>query len=420
MFVLCVHNQLIRESLNMQDAIQSVSRPDIQDFILEHEDDDVEKLLLKNRNAEGVPMALIAQQIKGRRKAKIRFPLLYHTQGIFYPPSINLEQSSSEATARFKTTLVQGALAADLTAGFGVDAYFFSGRTKMICVEPDRALLDIARHNHRCLGSNTMQYECMTAEQFLAQTKLHFDFLYLDPSRRKESRKVFQFKDTSPDVTQLTALMLSKADQVMIKASPFLDIQKGIRELKSVSAVRVVAVNNECKELLFTLEPNFKLPPIIEAVTIDHRGLVLSSVKFTAEEEKKSAVSYGEPMRFLFEPNAAVLKAGAFKWIAANYRLSKLAPESHLYTADAWVPDFPGRSFRILKTVSLNKKLSAQFEKGYANILTRNFPLKPEEIMKRTGLQEGGEGYLICTRSRKEKIVVIAEKIDLKPVKKSS
>ncbi|NOT75218.1 MAG: class I SAM-dependent methyltransferase [Cyclobacteriaceae bacterium] len=406
----------------MQSLIDSMLSDEIQDFLLEHENGDVQKLLLKQDTVHNVPTEFIAQQLTGRKKAKVKFKTFYNTRGIAFPPSINLEQSSSEATAKFKLALLKSLYpdeekiisAADLTGGFGVDTQFLSLRAQHIdYIEPDTSLYEIAKHNHKLLNShnqNNITHYNASAEDYLDTLDEPMDLLFLDPSRRKKTQKIFKLADSEPNVVLLQKELLQKATHVLIKTSPLMDIQQGCRELENVSQVIIVAVDNECKELLFLLEKNFSGEPVIRIADLNHYGEILSDFSFSLEAERNAQISYSNPLTFLYEPSAATLKAGAFKWIGEKFNLKKLAPNSHLYTSSEPV-DFPGRIFTILESLKLDKKINEKFPKGYANIITRNYPLSVEEIKAKTGLKEGGEEYLICTQGEKEKFVLLVERL---------
>ena len=394
-------------------SLFQIANPEIQEYIFLHENEDEKKLVLAHNEIFGVPTSLIANQIHGRRKAKLKINLWSITKGIIYPPSLNLEQSSSEATAKFKSSLLNnGKIGVDLTGGFGIDSYFLSQKfEKFYYVEPDETLLSIARHNHQLLGASNIEYINSTAEEFFSQTNEFFDLIFIDPSRRNKQQKVFKLADCIPDVSALLPLLLKSSEKVLIKTSPLLDIQQGLRELQKAEKVFVVSVNNEVKELLFLISKEVINPPLIEAIDLNNDGQSVHTFSFHVEEEKDAVATFSTPLSFLYEPNASILKAGAFKTIAARHKLYKLHPSTHLYTGESKAEGFPGRTFKVLHQHKLDKKLKEFFTDGYANILTRNYPLSVEEIKKKTGLKEGGDLFLICTQSEKEKPVIVAERI---------
>lgn len=395
----------------MSDFLARITRPEVQQFIRDEELTDVRALALRHKEILGLPASWIATQIAGRRKAKEKLPLWYRTPGIVYPPGVNLEQCSSEATARFKQTIMTGFRAADLTAGFGVDTYFLSRTFKQVeSIEPDEALSLISAHNHKLLGAANIQYHLMKAEKFVSSSKERFDVLYMDPSRRIGSRKVIRLADGTPDVVSMHEAFIHLSPQIIIKASPLLDLKQAFRELPSIEQFFVVAHENECKELLLLLRRSRENPePTIHAVNLDVNGTA-ETMTFNWSAEKSASVSTGEPRTYLYEPNAAILKSGAFKLVGQQYDLIKLSKDSHLYTSDLLRDDFPGRTFRLVKAVSLNRDLRKSVENGKANILVRNFPQTVEAVKKLTGLVEGGTDYLICTRSRKP-IALLARRL---------
>lgn len=396
--------------------IEALLHPEVQQFILDHEQDDEKKLILKHRTIRGVPISTIADQLIGRRKAKTKIPLYYNSQNIVYPPGLNLEQSSSEKTARFKTEILKSILGsnktiADLTGGFGIDSFFFSKIfTRVTCTEPNPALLEIAKHNHSILGANNIEYNNLTAEEFLQTSSQKPDCIFIDPSRRdKSNNKVFRLSDCEPNVPQLLSALFEKSDCVFLKTSPLLDLQQGIRELNHVKKTWVLSVDNECKELLFFCQNNFAGEPLITAVNLQGSQPDFS---FTFEEEKLSQSKFSGPSSYLYEPNASILKAGGFKLVGEKFSLSKLHPSTHLYTSQELVRNFPGRIFKIIKSVKPDpKSLQGIFTEGKANVVTRNYSLTPEELKKKTKLKDGGDLFLIGFSGQTEKHLVAAERI---------
>jgi predicted O-methyltransferase YrrM len=394
--------------------------PEVQQFIHEHERDDVRALVLKHAAVKGVPMSIIAEQISGRKKAKEKIPLLADTAGIVYPPNLNLEQSSSQKTALYKNTLLKDLQpkdrCVDLTGGFGIDTFFFSKVFReVLYVEPNENLLQLVQHNHKQLGANNIVHRVDTAEQFLNEALLNQtkpDLVYIDPSRRnKINKKVFSLTECEPDVTTLLDLIFKITDVLLIKASPLLDLHQGLLELKFVQKIIVVAVENEVREVLFLCAKNFTGEPLIEAINL-LKNEKEESLSFSFSEERSAVSTFSPPQKFLYEPNAAILKAGAFKTIAEKFQLSKLHPSTHLYTSPTLLEGFPGRVFEILETLKASpKSVATQFPEGKANITTRNYPLSVEELKKKTGLKDGGSNYLIGFSGQQEKFLVAAKRL---------
>ncbi|HNP06725.1 MAG TPA: class I SAM-dependent methyltransferase [Cyclobacteriaceae bacterium] len=388
-------------------------RKDVQRFIKDHEKEDQNVLVLKHKEILGLPSTEIAQQIVGRRKARTKLPLYYSTKNIIYPPKLNLEQCSSDKTAQFKASIRSGKLAADLTGGFGIDSYFLSKNfKKVIYIEHNEALLQIAKHNHNMLDSSDIYHQCTTAESFLNINKDHFDLLYIDPSRRSNTnQKVFKFSECSPDVVSLLPALVKTSKSVLIKASPLIDIKQGLTELGYVAKVFVVGFDNECKEVLFLIGDHTK-EPIVEVVDLSEGNPKSEHFTFSLSEEKQSTVSYDEPLGYLYEPTAMMLKAGAFKLVAKRFDLRKLSPNTHLYTTDKIIPNFPGRIFKIecfLKSDS--KSVHKVVKDGQANIISRNYPLSPSQLKKKLKLKDGGDQFVIAFSGRDKKYLVLASRV---------
>jgi hypothetical protein len=402
--------------------IEKITQANLQAYIYDNENADERKLVLSKKELFGVPTALIANQLSGRRKAKTKLPTWYGAKGIVYPPSVNIEQSSSEATAKYKCeiikrTIVERLAVADLTGGFGVDSFFFSTIFERVnYVESNRELVEIARNNHTILRAASQQFpidhSLSRAEDFLNNTAAKFDFIYLDPSRRDQNdKKTFLLKDTQPNVVALLPLLFSKSDFVLIKTSPLLDIQSALLELKSVQAVYIVSVDNECKELLFLLNEKHIGAPIIEAVDLLRTGNLKSTFSFSIKEESESECFYSDPLTFMYEPNAAILKSGAFRLLAERYKFFKLSKSTHFYTSEELVKDFPGRIFKSEKINPTLKELEQYLPKRQANVTTRNYPLSPDELKKKLKLKDGGDKFIIGCSGEREKFILLASKV---------
>lgn len=387
----------------------------VQNFIHQHANDDERELVLKYKEVDGVPLARIAEQIAGRRKAKDKLPAFYNTPAILYPAGINLEQSSSEHTATFKTRIIEEEsigkdIAVDLTGGFGVDVYFLSRIFKKVeCIEPDEPLLQIVQHNHQTLGSGNISHHLTKAENFL-QSSWKADLVFIDPSRRNKGQKVFKLSECEPDVTALYGNIFEKTEHLLIKTSPLLDIQQALRELPTVYKIYVVSVANECKELLFLCKRMVHSEPEIETINI--LAAHTDRFSFTKAQEEHATVTYSSPLAYLYEPNASVLKAGAFKIIASSYGLSKIDVSTHLYTSAEYRADFPGRIFQVEALVKADpKNIHTYFPGGKANVMTRNYPLSVEELKKKVKLKDGGDKFLIGFSGPNEKFLAVAKRV---------
>ena len=487
-----------------------------QDFIRQHQDDDVRQLAFLGSKYPEVDMPFALDQIRGRKMARVKLPRWASLEGIIYPPHISMEQCSSESTALYKAELAarllgqpvpssenekecekasnshfskicefasEGAVDSesannegtcrkeqiltktgenvnetkekaheedfseeiefvDLTGGFGVDFSYIAARLgmKSMYVERQAHLCEAAKENFERLelknaivkngdGIEVLHSfhpkikDAASADDSLGitydqsrsllKTSLGLKIIFIDPARRDDAgNKVVSLKDCTPDVTVLQEEMLSKADYVIIKLSPMLDWHRAISELSHVREVHIISVNNECKELLLVLSArnmggNLRIYCINDAQSFvcEELDMETSSVKI--------APSTLEEMRYLYEPNASLMKAGCFGVLSERYDVRMLSKNSHLFMSQAPIEAFPGRSFRIIAVSSFNKKELKRHLSGItkANIATRNFPLSVAELRKRLKLKDGGETYIFATTlSDESHVLVITDK----------
>lgn len=366
-------------------------------FIEEHADDDARGLALQASRYPEVDMRVAATQIEGRRVAKNKLPAWAAVQGLIYPVRLSMEQCSSEATAQYKVSLVRGTRLADLTGGFGIDCSYMSEHfSQTTYVERNEELCSIATHNFALLNKaiEVRQGQC---EEVLASLPEQ-DWIFLDPARRdRGGNKVVALSDCEPDVCALESLLLEKSARVMVKCSPMLDISQAISQLRSVTEVHVVAVGNECKELLFILERD-KGGGDIVMHTVNLHGGGRQTFDFRLKAEGEAVCSYASQLgQYLYEPNSALMKAGCHRLPAAHYGLAKLHPNTHLYTSDVLVNDFPGRVFKVESYCGFSKKELKGLACKQANLAVRNFPEHVDTLRKRLKISDGGATYLFAT-----------------------
>jgi len=402
---------------------------DLQAFILANEKADERNLVLKHAVLHGVPSSIVANQISGRRKARAKIPTFYQNADILYPPSLHVEQCSSELTAKFKAKIISGILAkasinisgelkkgVDLTGGFGIDTFFISQACDQLdYVEPNKGLMEMVRHNHDVLGATHIRHHAMNAETFLSASDQKFDFAFIDPSRRNNTQKVFRLTECQPDVVRLLPSILEKADWVLVKASPLLDLHQGVIELKKVEKIFVVAVDHECREVLLLCSREGVAEPTVMGINLSSRipgnQAGVEKFSFTFEEENNARSVFSDPLTYLYEPHSWILKAGAFKVIGHRYGLSKLQVNTHLYTSDQLDETFPGRIFKIEDLKPDPSRFKTIFPEGKANVFVRNYPLRPEQLKKKLKIGDGGEKYLIGFSGAKEKFLVAATRV---------
>ncbi|MDV2446794.1 methyltransferase [Elizabethkingia anophelis] len=373
--------------------------PEVQQFIKDNSRQDLTKLLLSGSPFSDISIQEIAQQIKGRQAAEKKFPFLLQ-DGIIFPPQLNLEQASSEITAAFKASLFSGESLLDLTSGFGIDAYYLSANFKQATlVEQNENLLNIVAHNWLILNKINTVYLNLDLSKFLEKNDQKFSLIYLDPARRDtHNRKKFLLEDLSPDITEIQNKLFEFTDKVVVKLSPLMDISMLVSQVSGISEIYIIAVKNEVKELLIVIEKDFNQSPTVKIHNLESNEPSLE-VAFNTIQQSKPV--FGEASEYLYIPNNAVLKSGAFNFISEHYNLEKLHPNTHLYTSTDFIEDFPGR---VLKVVTVEAK---KIEKGKRfNIISKNYPLTPDEIKKKYKIKDGGNQYLIFTQSQKGKIIL--------------
>lgn len=391
--------------------VQSILSEEIQHYIDDKINADITKLALQKNPFPEVEWNLVLQQLAAKQKAKSKLPTWFKTHNIYYPSKISVEQTSSEKTAQYKASLISGDNLIDLTGGFGVDDFYFSKTVaNVVHCEINSELSKIVKHNFEQLNVKNVDCFADDSSEVLKKLNQKFDWIYIDPSRRNDSKgKVFMLKDCLPNVPELLDFYFSFSDNIMIKTAPILDISAGISELKNIAEIHVVALENEVKELLFILKKNHK--STIEIKTVNLLKDKNEAFQFQINSEAKKT-NFAAPKKYLFEPNAAIMKSGGFDAIAKQFDLEKLHQHSHLYTSNELL-DFPGRIFEIQNTLEYNKANMKSFlENQKANITTRNFPETVENIRKKWKIKDGGNLYCFFTTDMNNcKIVVLCEKL---------
>lgn len=384
----------------------------MRQYISQHRDDNVNALALRPV-PEGVDRTFALQQIEGFQRAKVKLPLWASTPDILFPVRLSMEQCSGEETARYKGMQVSRLLSkdscctmADLTAGFGVDFTFLSHHfERAIYVERNEALCEIARHNLPKLSPRCAVTVVQGDGVEYLDTLEHVNLLFLDPARRDvNGAKVVAISDCEPDLTQLEDTLVERADVVMVKLSPMLDIRLVMQQLHYIQEVHIVAAGGECKELLLILKKEVDAPVTFYAVN------GAQQLVFTHEEEANATVTYAcNPEQYLYEPNAAAMKSGAYRLLSSRYGVKKLHPDSHLYTSEQLVPDFPGRIFAVDAYSGFGKKEIKTLLPGIkkANLTARNFPISVAELRKKLKLAEGGDIYLFATTQYENRHILI-------------
>ena len=387
--------------------------PALMVFIQAHLSDDPDRLLLSASRYPEIDMPFVVAQITARRQIKEKLPTWYQQEQLLFPAKIAVEQCSSEQTALYKQQLVtEEDTLCDLTGGLGIDSYYFSRRVKQVYyIERFPSYCEVARANMATLGARNVAVLEGDSTQWLDQLPA-IDVFYVDPARRGEGNKrMFALSDCEPDLTQLLPRLLAKAPRVIAKLSPMADLRQTLALLPTTQAIHILSVKNECKELLFVIgrEPRESAVPI-HCVHLTKQAASDECFVCSLEAEQQAASHLATTLRrYLYEPNASVLKAGAFKQVACQFPVEKLQVSSHLYTSDHYLDRFPGRRFEVDEVIPFHSKSCKQLagQSLQANVTTRNFPLTVEALRKKCRIREGGDIYLFATTGPKEEKLLI-------------
>ena len=387
---------------------KNILRKEVQDFIDVNLRTDVSKLLFKGSPFADVDIKELVNQIEAKNKSKIKLSSWYNNEGIVFPAKLSIEQTSSEKTAEFKASLFEGNNAIDLTGGFGIDTFYLSNKFEHFThCEYNTELSEIVKHNFNVLGNNNVDFINGDSLEYLKKTNDKFDLIYLDPARRSDVKgKVFMLADTQPNPVENLDLLFSKSNDILIKVSPLLDLKNTLRELKNVKTIYIVSLNDEVKELLFHLKKGSNTEVKIESVDLYYsKNKVQNS--FSIDDNNFTA-KYSNPKKYIYEPSATVMKAGAFNQVSESLGLHKIAPNSHIYTSDELLENFQGRVFEVNNISKPNKKdINKILPYLKANITTRNYTMSVVDIRKKFKLKDGGDDYIFFTTDVNNQTLII-------------
>ncbi len=359
-------------------------------YVREHRKDDIRKLALQGVKDAAVDLTFALQQIAGWQTAQHKLPTWAAVEGVLYPPHLNMEQCSSEQTARYKAKVAGcGDSMVDLTGGFGIDYYWMSqGFRQRTYVEQHAALCALATHNFQQLGLSC-EVVCSDAADYLTRMS-PVDLIYLDPARRNvHGGRTYSIEDCTPNVLALLPLLREKARRVMLKLSPMLDWHQAVEALGGVSTVHIVSVDNECKELLLVLGDGE-----LQVSCVNNDEVFV----YQPHQVEASIHPVVRP-RYLYVPHASIMKAGCFGEVAERYAVQPVSPNSHLFLSSDEIDGFPGRAFQIEALSTMNKQQLQQHLSTLtsANIAVRNFPLTADQLRKKLKLKDGGDTYIFAT-----------------------
>ena len=373
----------------------NLNRREIQDFIDRHLKSKAADLMLQASKYPEWDMKSVVQQLLGKQLAQKKLPNWFQNKNVLYPARLSMEQCSSEATAKYKSSIIHSGKGIDLTGGFGVDAYYLAQKSDiLIYCEQNADLAKMVTHNFKALGQDNCSVYIGDGIHHLKELE-PLDWIYIDPARRKETQRVFRLQDCEPNIMDCEALFFEKARKILIKTAPLLDINQTLKDLACVKEVHVVALNNECKEVLYLIEKGYNAEADIHCIHLSKENHKRFSFKIS--EEQDASIEYSKPLKYIYEAHSAIMKGGAFKSVAERYQLKKLHQHTHLYTSDKKVSDFPGRSFICEGEIGPNRKDLLKLGVYKANLACRNFPQKVEVLKKKLKLKDGGENYIFAT-----------------------
>ena len=386
----------------------AILHSDAQQFISDNLNTNTDKLLFKGSPFPNISIQELVVQIISKKKSEKKLPTWFKTKDIYYPKKIHIEQTSSELTAKYKANLINGESLIDLTGGLGVDSFYFSKKINHVThCELDPLVSSIAKHNFDKLGSDNITTQLGNGLTILKNSNQTFDCIYVDPSRRNEHKgKVFLLQDCEPNIPQHLELLFEKTNIILLKVSPILDITSTCKELRFVKEIHIVSIHNEVKELLFLLEKEFTNNIHIKTINVTKT----KSQLFNFQLNTLYNTIYSLPLKYIYEPNSAIMKSGGFQEICNQFPVFKLHEHSHLYTSEKLIP-FPGRKFEVESIFSYSKKnIKNNLSEKKANITTRNFPDSVMQIRKKTGLKDGGNAYLFFTKDKNDQLIVLKTK----------
>lgn len=349
------------------------------EFIKNNINADVRELALKKGK---VPFLndFILTQISSRQKAKKKLPNFYNNYDLIFPSSLSIQQSSSEQTAKYKSQLINGEKLIDLTGGFGIDSYYFSKVVKSVdLIEIDGELSKIVNYNFDKINAKNINVLNADSEKVNLNS---YNWIYIDPDRRKSGKKNFLIKDLKPDLNKIISANIES--KYLIKMSPMFEYEEFQKQLIRPNQVLAVSLNGELKELLFIIDNTEKYS--LKSVAINNN--IIDEYLF-----EKKTVEIGELKSFLIELDPSLMKLRLNDSFASSNNLVKISSGTNYYTSDIIKKSNFTNNYEIISVYDYKvKELKKLFNK--ANIKSRNFIDRPELIKKKLELEDGGDVYL--------------------------
>lgn len=383
----------------MTEQIEALFDLDVQKFIHENREKDTVSLAYRARRFSNIPTGFLLAQIKGYQKAKVKIPSFLEVENIVFPAGISMEQCSSELTAKYKRNFLKGERLLDLTGGFGIDSIFLADNfLKCIYVEQNKELSSIFKWNLQQLGlDDKFVVHHLDCVQFLHHNETKFDCAFIDPARRDhQNNRIFRLEDCEPNVYSLMGVLRNVTRKLLIKASPMCDISHELRLLGGSTSVIITSVKNEVKEVSFLVD--FANNTSDKRICIDIGKDKNQIFEFDMHNELELNSHFSMPKTYVYEPYKSILKAAGIRSVGDRYQLEKLHRDSHFFTSNRCMDDFPGRIFKLQKVVKPSKKVvKKEVGENRLNVICRNYPTSVEVLTQKLGIKEGGENYLLAT-----------------------
>ncbi|WP_240032181.1 class I SAM-dependent methyltransferase [Psychroflexus aestuariivivens] len=397
---------------DFKEKIKRLSRKEVQDFIIENLNEDITRLILKGSPFEDISIKDIAIQIESKLKIKKKLPTWFNADSVIYPPKLNLEQTSSEITANHKSKIIdKNSKVLDITGGFGVDDFYFSKRAKQVThIELNDELSLISKYNFEILGVSNIFSVNGNGIDYLKNSTKTYDWIYIDPSRRNEGKKVIQLENSLPNIIENYKIFEEHCRQLMIKTSPMYDLNMGFKELKGIREVQIICIKNEVKEILWLIdwrEFNYKNIKIYNYKTSNQ----FSKFEGNKNEEIQLNTEFSLPLKYLYEPNSGIMKSGLFNTLSVKYNLKKIDLNSNIFTSNEKIDEFPGKIFKFIQIIK-TKDLKKKFKSSGVNLISRNYGMATLEIQKKYKLKTSGKiEYLIFTKINKTRIIIYCQRL---------
>lgn len=377
--------------MNIQSQIEVCFSAQVQQFIQENINADIRQLALKAQGKFNLPLGFLMDQINGKQKAKKKLPSWLSNDQIVYPADISMQQCSSEISAELKTKHIpKGKTCIDLGGGFGVDTYYLAQKfEKVIYVEQNEDLCQIVAHNFRAFGIDHVEIVNANGEDFIQSYDGHVDLIFLDPARRDEQQnRIFQFEDCSPNIIELEELLLSKGENLLVKASPLIDIASAYSQFPTFKNCQVIGINNECKEVMFSTIEN------LPSLTCSHStNGQLEEYTFDETEDVFNGFAKAQQGGYIYEPNVTIRKAQQQDTIAQQFDLGKLFKNGSLYFSTELKTEFPGRIFKLEQEL-INKKQIQKLKN--AEVISKNYPLVAADFKKKYKLGASAQNFILA------------------------